>query len=96
MPTRTPTHRNHGTLPSPGCPRLAAGRPARRSVALVDMPAAAEIIGTSARHVRRLVFERRIPYVKVGHYVRFDLDELDQWIDEHRVPEVRCTHPRRR
>ena len=60
------------------------------------MAAAAEIIGTSTRHVRRLVFERRIPYVKVGHYVRFDIDELDQWIDDHRVPEAGCTRTGRR
>ena len=38
------------------------------------------------RHVRRLVFERRIPFVKVGRYVRFDAHEITRWIDDHRVP----------
>lgn len=95
MPTRTQPHRCHGT-PSPGRSASSTGCPGRRPTALVDMAAAAEIIGTSTRHVRRLVFERRIPYVKVGHYVRFDIDELDQWIDDHRVAEAGCTHPRRR
>jgi len=33
------------------------------------------------RHVRRLVFERRIPFIKWGHLLRFDLGEIDVWID---------------
>ena len=96
MPTHTPHHRRHATPPSHGRSADTARCPDRRSTALVDMAAAAEIIGTSTRHVRRLVFERRIPYVKVGHYVRFDIDELDQWIDDHRVPEAGCTRTGRR
>jgi excisionase family DNA binding protein len=52
---------------------------------LIDMPTAAEHLGVSLRRVRRLVAEKRIPYVKVGHYVRFDPVQLLRWIDEHRV-----------
>lgn len=33
---------------------------------LIDMATAAEHLGVSLRHVRRLVAEKRIPYVKVG------------------------------
>jgi hypothetical protein len=32
-----------------------------------------------------MVAERRIPYVKVGHYIRFDQVEVARWIDEKRV-----------
>jgi excisionase family DNA binding protein len=39
--------------------------------------------------VRRLVRERRIPYVKVGHYVRFDPRDLDAFLDAGRVPAKR-------
>ena len=46
---------------------------------------AAARLGVSARFVRRLVAERRIPYVKVGKFVRFDPGELEVWIDERRV-----------
>lgn len=53
---------------------------------LVDVEGAAARLGISVRHVRHLIAQRRIPYVKVGHYVRFDPDELDAWIDERRVP----------
>jgi hypothetical protein len=37
------------------------------------------------RHVRRLVLERRIPYLKWGHLVRFDPLELESFIGAARV-----------
>ena len=62
--------------------------PARRSghVALIPIGDVAEFLGTSERHVRRLVFERRIPYLKVGGLLRFDPLELADWLDRARVP----------
>ncbi len=47
--------------------------------------ATADRLGVSVRFVRRLVAERRIPYVKVGKFVRFDPSEIEVWIDERRV-----------
>lgn len=61
--------------------------PARRP--LLDINGAAEYLGVSVRHVRRLVAERRIPYIKWGSVLHFDPDELDVWIDEHRQPAMR-------
>jgi excisionase family DNA binding protein len=52
---------------------------------LVDITRAAERLGVSVRYVRRLVAERRIPYVKFGHLLRFDPVELGAWIDAARV-----------
>src|SRR4051794_24621473 len=43
---------------------------------LVDIPAVAKTPGVDARHVRRLVYERRIPFIKWGHLIRFDPDEI--------------------
>jgi len=60
--------------------------------ALLDVEGVAEVLGVGIRHVRRLVDQRRIPFVKVGHYVRFDPREIAVWIDERRVPEG--GHPR--
>ena len=62
--------------------------PRQRSTRLVDISDAAETLGVSVRYVRRLVAERRIPYVKLGHYIRFDRDELELWIDESRVRQL--------
>jgi excisionase family DNA binding protein len=60
---------------------------------LLDITTVADRLGTSVRHVRRLVFERRIPHTKVGGLVRFDPTAVDDWLDERRRgPE---SHPRR-
>lgn len=56
---------------------------------LIDITRAAEHLGVTVRHVRRLVSERRIPYVKVGHLVRFDTRELGRWIDGCRNEQLR-------
>jgi excisionase family DNA binding protein len=56
---------------------------------LLDTAAVAEILGITPRHVRRLVAERRIPFVKVGRFVRFDSGELDVWLDQQRVDVAR-------
>lgn len=46
----------------------------------------AERLGVSVRHMRRLVAERRVPFVKWGHLLRFDPDEVDRWIEGYAVP----------
>ena len=60
----------------------------RKPSALLSMDDVALRLGTSIRHVRRLVAERRIPIVKVGHFVRFDSHELEHWVDDRRVSVV--------
>jgi excisionase family DNA binding protein len=47
---------------------------------LLTIDDAAARLGVSVRMIRRLVFERRIPYVKVGKYVRFEPGALDEWL----------------
>lgn len=59
--------------------------PETSRVRLIDIAAAADRLGVSVRYVRRLVAQRRIPYVKFGHYLRFDPVELDAWIDSSRI-----------
>lgn len=51
---------------------------------LLDLPAVAEWLGVGERHVRRLVYERRIPFVKWGHLLRFEAEALEAWLDENR------------
>ncbi|MEA2825950.1 MAG: hypothetical protein QOG43_389 [Actinomycetota bacterium] len=51
---------------------------------LLDITTLAERLGVNARHVRRLVAERRIPFIKWGHLIRFDPVEIGEWIDEYR------------
>ena len=58
--------------------------PVKRPVPLLDLPAVAERLGVNHRHVRRLVAEHRIPYLKWGHLLRFDPDELEAWLQRAR------------
>lgn len=53
---------------------------------LMDLPAVAERLGVNQRHVRRLVAERRIPFLKWGHLLRFDPAEVETWLDGIRRP----------
>jgi excisionase family DNA binding protein len=57
--------------------------PARalRRPKLLTLKQVADQLNVNERHVRRLVAERRIPYVKWGHLLRFDPDEVDEWLD---------------
>jgi excisionase family DNA binding protein len=52
---------------------------------LVDIEWVARRLGVKVRHVRRLVAERRIPFVKWGHLLRFDPAEIEK-IDGFRRP----------
>jgi len=53
---------------------------------LLDIAGVAEHLGVTERHVRRLVAERRIPFIKWGHLLRFDPVEVASWLDGVRVP----------
>ena len=52
---------------------------------LLSVEQAAERLGTSVRFVRRLVFQRRIAYVKLGRHVRIAPCDLDAFIAARRV-----------
>ncbi len=49
---------------------------------LVSIEDLASSLGVSVRHVRRLVSERRIPFHKWGRLLRFDVHEVNAWIDD--------------
>lgn len=52
---------------------------------LVDIKTIAAHLGVPVRHVRQLVADRRIPFHKWGHLIRFDTREVVAWLDHHRV-----------
>lgn len=55
-----------------------------RQQSLLNITEVAVRLGVDVRHVRRLVNERRIPYLKWGHLLRFDPDEVEAWLDDAR------------
>jgi excisionase family DNA binding protein len=56
---------------------------------LLSIEELAEHLGVTVRHVRRLIAERRVPYLKVGRLVRFDPAEITARLDGRRVADSR-------
>lgn len=56
---------------------------------LLTIPELCEHLGVTERHIRRLVSERRIPFVKWRRFIRFDPAEITAWLDQTRHPESR-------
>ncbi len=51
---------------------------------LLDINELAQHLGVNVRHVRRLVAERRIPFIKWGHLLRFEPNEIVDWLEYNR------------
>lgn len=66
--------------------------PVERRAPLLDIDDVAQALGITRRHIQRLVAERRIPYFKVGRFVRFDPGALDVWLEEQRVEVINRGH----
>ena len=47
---------------------------------LLDMASLAQRLSTSERHIRRLVSERRIPFIRVGRFIRFEPAAIAAWL----------------
>ena len=77
---KTSRTRDNGTFTLRAGVTTAHGQPA-----LLDIDGLAVLLATSARHVRRMVLEKRVPYVKVGHFVRFDREDIASWIEDQKV-----------
>ena len=52
---------------------------------LLTVKEAADRLGTAERFIRRLIFERRIPYTKLGRHVRIAASDLDAFIAAGRI-----------
>jgi excisionase family DNA binding protein len=58
---------------------------------LWTMNETAQWLNVPERMVRRLVTERRIPFVKVGRYVRFRPEDVEGWRDGNVRPAMVVT-----
>lgn len=56
-----------------------------RAPRLTNRKGAAEYLGTTERHIKRLVYERQIPHVHIGRKLLFDYDDLDRFIKANRT-----------
>jgi excisionase family DNA binding protein len=71
------------TIASRRCPGGAAVKEPAMSLLTVDQ--AAERLATKPRFIRRLIAEKRIPYVKLGAHVRIADHDVDAFIAAGRV-----------
>lgn len=55
---------------------------------LLRIEEAAEVMGMSARHVRRLVAERRIAFHKLGRSVRIARSDITAYVEAGRVEPI--------
>ena len=62
---------------------------------VLDIEEVADHLGGSVRHVRRLVAERRIPFVMWGKLLRFDPAQIAVWLDARRVTPRSVSYPLR-
>jgi excisionase family DNA binding protein len=51
---------------------------------LLDIENLARSLGISMRQVRRFVADGSIPFIRIGHLIRFDPEEIKQWIEGRR------------
>ena len=56
-------------------------QPGKQLLAIAQV---AHLLNVEVRHVRRLVHERRIPFIKWGHLLRFDPDEIEAWVEAYK------------
>jgi excisionase family DNA binding protein len=64
--------------------------------ALLTVEAAADLLSTSPRFIRRLIAERRIEFVKVGRHVRISESALHDFIDAGRVEPLTAVSTQRK
>lgn len=56
---------------------------------LLTLTEAAERLSVTPRMMRRLYYERRVPFVRVGKHIRFRPVDLDNYIEANVVAAVR-------
>ncbi|SFT53918.1 DNA binding domain-containing protein, excisionase family [Geodermatophilus amargosae] len=68
-------------------PAVPAGGSPSDADELLTASQAGDYLHTSERFIRRLIAERRIPYLKLGRHVRLQRSALDAFIASSRVPQ---------
>lgn len=53
---------------------------------LIDVKGVSEILNISTNTIYCWVGQRKIPYVKLGRLVKFDLQAIEKWVEEKAVP----------
>lgn len=57
-------------------------KPNRKLVKIQDI---AEMYNLTESWIRSKIFQREIPFIKLGHLIRFDPVEVDKWLENKRA-----------
>ena len=52
---------------------------------LYSIPEAATYLGRSVWAIRELIWDGKLPCVKVGRRIHLDIIDLDQWIEKNKI-----------
>jgi len=55
---------------------------------LLTIKEASDYLGISVKGLYNMVNRRELPFYKIGKRVRFDMKQLDEWIEKHKVESV--------
>lgn len=54
---------------------------------MYDLKTIANYLNVSIPFMRKLVQSKSIPYYKLGNRIKFDLKEVNEWVETHRQKE---------
>jgi excisionase family DNA binding protein len=87
-----------GAMSKINAPAQNGSNPRRSGVAprsaLLGIDELAHWLGVETGFVRRLIAQRKIPFLKIGKYIRFDPEEIAAWMDGQRVGVETTSHRR--
>jgi len=52
---------------------------------LLTIKEASEYLGITVNGLYHMVYRREIPFVKIKGRIRFDLNDIDEWIERNKV-----------
>jgi hypothetical protein len=79
------------------CSKLIVSQTKGGKAMVVDEHVAAKELGTSVSTLRNWRFQRKgVPYIKMGKSVRYDLDAIKRYIDDHTIATEKTTMGSRR
>lgn len=97
MPPSSTSPTRNGRRASARCDRCKGScAPGQSGAGLLTVESLAELLAIEVSFVRRLVFQNRIPYVKVGRYVRFVPSDVARWIESQKIAGATDRRQRRR
>lgn len=54
---------------------------------LIDVQELSDMLDISVNTAYAMVSQRRIPFVKIGRLTKFDIERIEEWIEEHSTEE---------